>query len=199
MSGAGKTYWSKRFEKVGYRRFSVDEFITVKLNKELKSKGFKGTEDVSYWMGQPYDKRYPKTSKKYLHFENEAMFDIFAEINKLGENSNVVIDTTGSVIYLDDKIMNKLDTISTVIHLSIPESVQKEMYNLYLKDPKPVIWGHSYRKNNGESNEEALCRCYPDLLQYRLRKYKKNSDFELEYKSLRKPGFKIHDFLQLIK
>jgi len=33
------------------------------------------------------------------------------------------------------------------------------MFDLYLKDPKPVIWGNAFSKKNGETNKKAMRRC----------------------------------------
>lgn len=199
MSGVGKTHWSKRLEQSGFIRFCVDDIIQNKLKKELQTRGFSDINDVSVWMGQPYDKRYQENSQKYLQFEKDSINEILAQIKKLDENTNVVIDTTGSMIYHGTDSMKSLSKFTKIIHLNTPSTIQEEMCKLYFKDPKPVIWGHIYQKNNDENNTEALINCYPKLLEYRLRKYKKYADIEIDYHTLRKLKFNVKDFLKLIK
>lgn len=173
MSGVGKTYWSTRLAQYGFVRFCCDDIIEQKLENELKPLGYAGIADVSKWMGQPYDARYEATSRKYLQFEKEAMQEIFDATSSLPKDTNVVIDTTGSVIYTDDIILQQLKEVSRIIYLETSQSVQKKMYELYLQDPKPVIWGRSFSKKANESNIEALARCYPQLLVYRSQYYQK--------------------------
>ncbi len=113
-------------------------------------------------------------------------------------NTDIVIDTTGSVVYLDEKILKKLKLWTTVIYLEIPKQIEKEIFNRYLLHPKPVIWGESFKKKENETNNQALARCYPDLLNFRKRKYEKLADMTIYYHELRKKTFGSHDFLRLI-
>lgn len=200
MSNAGKTYWSMKLVSTGFRRFGVDEMIKEKLEEELKDTGFSGIEDVAKWMGQPYDERYPDTSKKYLDAETEAVKEILQQLeNNSSSKENVVIDTTGSIIYTGDQIMKELAELTTVVHLHTPKSVQQKMYEAYLTNPKPVIWGSSFNVLNGESHHEALRRCYPKLLDFRTKRYPKYAHVTLDYFLLRQPDFTVWNFLQLIK
>lgn len=196
MSGSGKTYWSGKLEQKGFKRICCDDLIEEKLFQELKSCGQAGLRDVARWMGQPFDKRYPETSKKYIECERQVMDEILAGINS---EQNSVIDTTGSVIYLNKEILDKLAKATWVIYLETPEKYQKIMYKLYLDDPKPVYWGKSFSRREGETNMEALARCYPNLLALRIRQYGKLADITLPYETLQRPGFGIDDFLSLIK
>lgn len=198
MSGSGKTYWSKKLEEKGFKRFCCDDLIEEKLGKELKHLGYSGIAGVSRWMGQPYDKQYEQTSNQYLDFEKEVMNQVLSFVEKADENENIVIDTTGSVIYTGDEILKKLTKLTKVIYLETPASVKEEMYQLYLKDPKPVIWGESFNKQNNESDMDALARCYPELLAFRTKQYEKLSDITLDYHMLRKSDTTLEKFIKLI-
>ncbi len=195
MSGSGKTYWSKKFEENGFVRFCCDDIIEKKLENELKPLGYSGIADVSKWMGQPYDTRYEEASQKYLTFERETMQEIFEVITALPFEQNVIIDTTGSVIYTGDVILSKLLEISRVIYLETSQSVQKEMYELYIRDPKPVIWGTSFNKKIGETDMEALARCYPQLLEYRSKKYAQHSHKTVVHGVHKNPNTTIQQLL----
>lgn len=199
MSGSGKSHWSKKLQKIGFKRFCCDALIEEKLGEELKAQGYSGIQDVAKWMGQPFDLQYKKSSKKYLQFEKEILEEIFTYINKLPFKGDIIIDTTGSVVYLDEELLGILTKISKVIYLETPDSVKEEMYQLYRKDPKPVIWGDAYNRAKSEDAWKALAKCYPKLLAYRSKKYKKLAHIILDYHTLRSKNFTTELFLQAIQ
>ena len=199
MSGTGKTHWAKKLINHGFLHLSCDDLIEKKLEPELSKYGYKGLEDVGRWMGQPYEPSYKDASKKYLEKEGEVVEEILDHIQTVPNGTDIVIDTTGSVVYLQEKILNKLKLWTTVIYLEVPKQVEKEIYNMYLLHPKPVIWGDSFKKRDHETNAQALARCYPDLLKFRKKRYEKLADMTIYYHSLRKGTFGSHDFLRLIE
>lgn len=198
MSGAGKSHWSRRLEREkGYKKYSCDELIEKDLASELAFLGYKGINDVSRWMGQPYDERYAINSKRYLELEARALQCSLEKI-KNGESGNdIAMDTTGSVVYLPPELLLKLKQLTKVVYLETPEFVMEKMINLYLADPKPVIWGDLYRPLPGEDKTETLKRCYPDLLRYRLNLYDKLADVRVDY-SRKEKDFTADDLLKII-
>lgn len=200
MSNSGKTYWSKKLEKKGFIRFGCDDLIEKKLEKELRQCGYSGIKDVAKWMGQPYEKKYLKNSQKYLEFEKQAMADSLLKIgNKFTNGENIVIDTTGSLIYIDEKIILRLKTLTKIVYLDTPDSIKEEMYRNFLKNPKPVIWGTIFKKIEDEKPFKALAKYYPILLAYRTRKYQKYADITADYFLLRRKSFTLINFLQLLR
>ena len=199
MSNSGKTHWSKKLEEQGFKRFCCDDIIEEKLGDELKRLGYHGIEDVAKWMGQPYDTQYPETSKRYLDFEKETMKEILAYLQNASDEEKIVVDTTGSAIYTGDEIMQELSRLTTIVYLDTPDSVKQEMYEAYIKNPKPVIWGNSYNQNEGETTLAALARCYPELLAYRTSKYKHYADVTIAYEEQRYEEFGIKNFIHIIK
>lgn len=197
MSGSGKTYWSKKLEKAGYLRICCDDLIEERLSDELVKLGYKGIQDVARWMGQPYEERYKQSSKKYLNLETEIMKNVLETLKTL-RKENIVVDTTGSVIYAGQAILTALRKLTTIAYLNVPESVKEEMFEIFLKDPKPIFWGKSFQKNNKESNLQALSRCYPKLLQYRSILYKRYADITIDYFTLRKNHLYATSFLKTI-
>ena len=180
MSGAGKSFWSNRLEKEReYQKYSCDELIEKKLSPELARLGCKGVNGLSHWMGQPYDERYALNSDRYLKLEARVLGDSLKEIEN-NKNKNIVVDTTGSVIYLPPELLRKLKQIARIIYLEVPESAIEKMSRLYLTDPKPVIWGNLYKPFPGEDKTEALKRCYPALLKYRIGLYQKLADIDIK-------------------
>lgn len=196
MSGSGKSHWSKKLEGQGFQRFCIDDLLEKKLETALKQLGYQGLTDLAKWMRQPYEDRYARTSATYLEYEQKTMHEVigFLEDHKQ-KNQDVVVDTTGSVIYIDPNILRKLSELTTIIYLETPQSVQQEMYELYKKDPKPVIWGKSFSKKSTETNSEALARCYPKLLAFRTMRYKKLADVTLQYDELHNERFQLQKFI----
>lgn len=199
MSGSGKSYWSKKLQKKGFRRFCCDDLIEAKLGDALKKLGYSGIQDVAKWMGQPFDEQHTDASRKYLQCEKEILEKIAGEIRKIPDKEDIVIDTTGSVIYMKKNILDKLIQLTKIIYLNIPASVKDDMYKLYLSDPKPIVWGNSFKKNADESNMEALSRCYPKLLASRAQKYEKIAHIVLDYAIHRRQGFSIDAFIKTIR
>ncbi len=194
MSNSGKSHWSQLLEEhKNFVMFCCDDMIEEKLGPELKELGFSGVSDVGKWMGQPYDERYKENSRKYLDSEIDVMKEIFEEIKK-NSYEKVVIDTTGSVVYTGDEILKKLKEISRVIYLETPQSIQNHMLKAYMKYPKPVYWGNSYKIMDGENCTAALVRCYSELLSFRTKLYEGLADLTLDYNELRNSEFNIDDF-----
>ncbi len=199
MSSAGKTHWSHELQRNGYTRITCDELIERKLEPELRRHGYQGLNDVARWMGHPFDPQYPKTSTTYLSFEVEVMEEIFSDIEQLrGKSSKIVIDTTGSVIYTTPSVLHQLKEHTTIIYLDIPQEKKQELYQEFLRNPKPIIWGDLYRKREEESQEQALARCYLELLTYRSKQYEKIADITIPFDIHRQEGFTAADFVHHI-
>lgn len=200
MSNVGKTYWSKKLESLGFYRLGCDDLIENKLEKELKKYGYSGINDVARWLGQPYEKQYGENSLKYLNFETQAVEEIIQRINcRLLNGKKVVIDITGSVIYLGEKIVFKLKKSTKIVYLDTPMSVQKRMFEAYIQNPKPVIWGNHFIKEKGQTDFEALTACYPKLLAYRTSKYKEYADITIDYSFQRADNINTKKFINFIQ
>ena len=198
MSGSGKSHWSSKLQERGFERFCCDDLIEARLGRELKSLRYSGIQDVARWMGQPFDPQYGRTSQRYLDFEGEVVREVLATIEQSASHRDTVIDTTGSVIYLANDILQGLRTRTRVVYLETPDSVKKEMYRLYLADPKPVIWGSSFLREDGETNMQALSRCYPLLLAYRTARYARFAHITFDYDTLRSPDFTVDNFMDKV-
>lgn len=199
MSCSGKSYWSKKLEEKGFKRFCCDNFIGKELCGRVDGLNHYGIVDLAKWMGQPFDPQYKSTSQAYLDFERKGMVLALAAIENSKPSENSVIDTTGSVIYLGEEILSRLSATTKVVYLETPNSFMKEMYKLYREDPKPVIWGNAFNKKGGETNFEALSRCYSDLLAFRAKEYRKIADITLDYNTLRNPDFTVDQFMGAIE
>lgn len=198
MSNAGKSYWSKKLEKKRFERICCDDMIEESLAKTGVYHGGVGTSGVSSWMGQPYEKRYKKRSEQYLQAERAVMREILRMLQDASQTKNIVIDTTGSIIYAGEDVLRQFRQQTIVVYLETHGSVEKDMYEAYLKHPKPVIWGDKFVSKNSESEYEALARCYPDLLRYRSTMYKALAHITFEYDTIRREAFSAEDLLTVI-
>jgi shikimate kinase len=199
MSGSGKSYWAKQLSGIGFKCFSCDEMIASNLSDELvKADG--SIMPMGKWMGLPYRQGYLERESKYLAHEKQVLEKILETIDKnYGDpERNIVIDTTGSVIYTGEEILNKLRNYTTVVHMETPPRIQDQMYQAYLTRPRPVLWQGKFCKKPYEKNKEALTRCYAELLAYRERLYKQYAHLTIEYDRYRKKGLNVIDFLKEI-
>jgi shikimate kinase len=197
MSGSGKSYWADQLAGIGFRRFSCDEMIASKLSGELvRADG--SAMSMGKWMGLPYQANYLDRESKYLAHEKQVLQGIFKiiENNYADPESNIVIDTTGSVIYTGEEILDKLRKYTTVVYLETPLQIQDQRCRAYLARPRPVLWQGKFSKKSHEKNKDALARCYQELLAYRERLYKRYAHITIDYDGYRKEGLNVADFLR---
>ncbi len=174
MSGSGKTYWSRKLAEFGFHRVSCDDRIEeqLQLQFQLHRDGYSGIQGVARWTGHPYEAGYQERQAAYLAAETKVVKEILETLER-GVTRDLVIDTTGSVVYTGEELCRGLLARSIVVHLESSLTDFEVMFQQYSKDPKPVVWGDLFRRQENETNEAALARCYKDLLQYRRTLYEK--------------------------
>ncbi|MBL4644452.1 MAG: hypothetical protein JKX80_01140 [Candidatus Pacebacteria bacterium] len=187
MSNVGKSYRSRVLHgELSFLWFNVDEGIQKELN-------FASMEDISNWLGQPTEKTYGEREERYLEIENSLTKNASMQT----DGKNLVFDTTGSDVHLKENTLKILRENCLVVHLDAGDDSLEKLVEKYFEMPKPVAWcGHLNREPN-ETSEEALRRCYPTLLEFRLKQYRKLSHLNI-------PAHKVHDknaeeTLQIIK
>jgi len=199
MSGSGKSYWSAKLSDFGFRRFCCDELITARLSSELRRKD--GTRmELGEWMGFPFDPGYEMREARYLSCEVEVLTEILDWLETPGNakaRENVVVDTTGSVIYTGEALLKRLKSLSTMVHFTSPPSAREAMLRTYMSKPRPVLWRGLFSKQAAESDEDALRRCYELLLNTRERLYHELADLELDHYTRRNPDFDVSALLLL--
>ena len=199
MSGAGKSYWSSKLINQGFHSFCCDDLIEKKLEEFLWLPNGKKLS-MAQWMGHPYEPQYIQAEQNYLEFEVEMMESICSFLREdRYKDKNVVVDTTGSLIYTGATLIGCLREITTIVYLKAQLGSIKAMYETFLRDPKPVLWQGRFNKHSQESNQEALLRCYPELLRSRQREYERYADVVIDFETLRKRGFGVKGFLETIQ
>src|SRR5215213_9905961 len=124
MSNVGKSHWAKELGKKGFHIIHADRIIAQKI----------GTENLSSWLGQPYDSEYKKKSELFLANEKETIIEILNKIENSSKDENAVIDPGGSIIYLEKQVLQKLKNLTKVVYLEAPINVVQEMSELYLRN-----------------------------------------------------------------
>lgn len=200
MSGVGKTTWSQRLEKdAGFTRITCDDIIEKKLGTLLTKLGYSGTDGMAKWMGLPYEEQYIKNSEIYLELERQSLVEtldyICTHANRL---NNIVIDTTGSVIYLDESVIQLLKQLTTLVYLETTEHVNQELFNTFVANPKPIYWGYHFNQKHGEEPDEAVKRCFPEVIAYRSQRYAEFAHVTVDYEICRNSTISTKDFISYI-
>jgi shikimate kinase len=198
MSGTGKSTWAARLAERGFRCFCCDEMITAKLSPELVRPDGKAMT-VGEWMGFPYEPHYKERESAYLACEMEVLDEICAYLSdaKSKPEENIVVDTTGSVIYVGEETLRKLRRHTVVVHLATPPEVWEHMLKAYVANQRPVLWRGLFSQEPNESMEEALARCYPRLLSAREQLYERCAHVIVDYYT-RQGSFGVDDLLEIV-
>lgn len=176
MSGIGKTFWSTRLAEA-YRlpRVEIDELISLstELRDLLKDRPeTTPTEQMANYFGFPWSEGFEEREGLYLSIERAVMRQDFPP--------GALIDLTGSAVYHPDEL-RRLARRGLVIHFETPPERREEMLRTFLEHPKPVCWNRYFSRRKGESEMEALRRCYASLLHYRETLYEEHADVSIPY------------------
>jgi shikimate kinase len=170
MSGAGKTFWTRKIAETGVPAISCDDKIEEKLAPELAAGGFRGINGVAAWMGWPDSATYAEREAQYLAEEVETLDEILSRLER-DPRKSLVLDTTGSVIYTGNHLLHRLRKLMTVVYLAAGDAEQQLLIERYLHDPKPVLWRGAFVAKDRESPRETAARCYPHLIASRRQSY----------------------------
>lgn len=197
MSNIGKTSWSKKLADLNFQTINCDDLIENKLKKQLERAGLKSLTGVAKWLGHPYEKTFTQREHQYIKHESIIMDEILEKNQRV--NKNTVIDTTGSVIYCHENVISKLKKNSLVVYIQATKQMEDDMYENFLKNPKPIVWQSIYKSRKGETMEQTLKRCYKELLDYRRKLYENLADITIPYTELNLEKLTAPDFLSLIQ
>jgi len=188
MSGAGKSYWTKRLAAEKIPAISCDDQIEARLAAPLHAGGFRGINGVAAWMAWPDNPTYIERESQYLSEEIAALDEVLSSLEK-NPDSDLILDTTGSVIYTGNNLLFRLRKLMTVVYLAASVEEQQLLIQRYLKDPKPVLWRGAFQPRAGESPQETVARCYPVLIESRRQSYQALAHCSVAVAELRKlPG-----------
>lgn len=186
MSGVGKTYWSIQLEQLNYHRISCDELISDRIVKNLSDeKDF--TLALGDWLGYPWNADFIDKEKIYLDYEQQFM----KELSEQELPMPVILDSTGSIIYCPDSILQKIKDNFLMVYLSLTEEKKTELLNSYLQQPRPILWQGYF------SSKAEIAENYLNLIETREKLYKKYAQVEIHYNALQKIKT-AKEFLNLI-
>ena len=197
MSGAGKTHWSRLLANDGYRRYPCDELIEKRLGEALRRPdGEMAT--LGEWMGLPYQPSYADHERRYLECEAQILDEILDEIESLDANQDLVVDTTGSVVYLSPRALERLRATTKIVYLTTPDRVLNQMFAAFRQNVRPVVWHGHFHPIPGETDQDSVAHCFPELMRERDALYTKWADVRLEYDEHRRDA-SAKEFLDLIE
>jgi len=199
MSGVGKSYWAKQLAKARWLHLDCDAMIAERLSEIIEvGDDEEPVHAIGRWMGMPWSPGYAEREARYLELERGVTTQAIDRASSGGQDQPAVIDTTGSVVYTGDKILSRLKSATRVVYFDTPVAVRQQMIELYLREPKPVLWQGVYRPEPSEPQDESLARCYADLLADRDRRYRELADVVVDYHALREPGVEVEQLLAMI-
>jgi shikimate kinase len=198
MSGAGKTFWTKKLAESGVPAISCDDRIEQRLAPKLAPGGYAGINGVAAWMGWPDSVTYAEREAEYLAEEIHTLDEILQQLEKDAQKS-LVLDTTGSVIYTGNHLLMRLRRQMTIVYLAASAKEQKLLIERYLNNPKPVLWRGAFQPKPGETAQETVGRCYPALIAARRQSYEALAHCTLAVADLRDAGLNAPEFLNMIR
>ena len=198
MSGAGKTFWTKKLAANGFPAISCDDGIEEKLASRLAAGGYSGINGVAAWMGWPDSETYSQRELEYLAEEIHTLDEILTELEQQPLKS-LVLDTTGSVIYSGNNLLMRLRRQMTIVYLAASAKEQQLLIERYLNDPKPVLWRGAFQPKPGEKPRETVARCYPALIAARRQSYEALAHCTLQVADLRDGSLDVPSFLRMVQ
>eukprot|EP00741_Cyanophora_paradoxa_P000345 tig00000403_g336.t1 len=173
FTGTGKSLRASQLkEQHGFEMAGVAELLAEDLEfggKVEVPPGVDPLDAVEDWLGYPTDKGFKEREKTYL-----AEIDKQVRLNAVPElGGNFVLDTVASVAFLPQETLEVLRERYFIIHFEPSDQELKDMVEWYTAPggKYPVVWGDFWLQRQS-SEEEALRRCYPEMLRWRRQKYK---------------------------
>lgn len=198
MSGAGKSFWTKKLAEAGHPTVCCDDRIEQRLAPRLSAGGFTGINGVAAWMGWPDSRTYVEREADYLAEEIHTLDEVLTELEKQREKS-LVLDTTGSVIYSGNNLLMRLRRQTTIVYLAASAEEQQLLIERYLSDPKPVLWRGAFQAKPRETPHQTVARCYPLLIAARRQSYEALAHCTLQVAALRDGSLDAPAFLRMIQ
>jgi shikimate kinase len=198
MSGAGKSFWTKKLAESGYPAISCDDQIERRLAPRLAAGGYTGINGVAAWMGWPDSPTYAGREADYLAEEIHTLDEVLTELEKQ-RGKSLVLDTTGSVIYTGNNLLMRLRRHMTIVYLAATVEEQQLLIERYLSDPKPVLWRGAFQAKPKETPRETAARCYPLLIAARRQSYEALAHCTLAVAALRDGSPDAEAFLKMIR
>ncbi len=113
---------------------------------------------------------YALREAEYLAAEIATLDEVLTDLAR-NPSRELILDTTGSVIYTGNNLLLRLRRQMTIVYLAASAAEQQLLIQRYLSDPKPVLWRGAFQPKKGETPRETVARCYPTLIAARRQSY----------------------------
>lgn len=188
MSNIGKTRTAQKLaEAYKLDVVEVDKIIWGRL-------GFDDMDDFADWQGQPYEEGYQEREKELIALEAEATKKAIND-----SDSGQILDTTGSVIYIDPAIRRELKESFYVVHIKAEPNDMERLKWDYFDNPKPLIWGRQFKPKPNLTDRENVFECYPKLLMSRAKDYTAMADATITSSFVLDEANSAEDILMALK
>ena len=165
MSNIGKSY-------SGMRLATSHDFTLTEVDKLIwEELGETDMDAFAAWQGQPYSDGYDDRERQSIALETRATARSLET-----EARNPLLDTTGSVIYTDAAVLDRLSRKWFTVYIEAAPEHLERLQQLYFTQPKPLAWNGHYRRIDGLDETESLRACYPGLLASRHARYSALAD-----------------------
>ena len=182
MSGAGKSALAPAIQNE--LSTQCHDYDTVEIDQQIADALNLGdVREVGTWMGTPETEGYATKQNQYL--EHETQFTREA-IERACAGENLIIDTTGSLPHIDQKVHTLIQESSQicVVYLKTPKNFVDKKIAQFIADveagiPKPIVWGDFclYMSGNADcQNNQHIESCYPALVEFRNKIYSQLAD-----------------------
>jgi len=198
MSGAGKSFWTRKLAAQGSPAVCCDDLIEQRLQPLLAAGGHQGIGGVAAWMSWPDSPHYAEREAQYLQEEIAVLGEVLDDLSRDAQKT-LVLDTTGSVIHAGNHLLLRLRRQMTVVYLAASEQERQLLIERYLADPKPVLWRGAFQPRPGETPRDTVARCYPALIAARRQSYEALAHCTIPLAELREPSLTAADFLEKIQ
>lgn len=168
MSNIGKSY-------SGMRLATHYDFTLIEVDRLIwDALGETDMDAFAAWQGQPYSDGYDDRERQSIALESKA-----TRKSLTTEARNPLLDTTGSVIYTDDDVLDDLRRNWFTVYIEAAPEHLERLKEQYFAQPKPLAWNGHYRKRNGMDETESLLASYPELLTSRHEAYAQLADHRI--------------------
>lgn len=188
MSNIGKSYTTMRLAtRYDFNLIEVDRIIRENL-------GHNDMDAFAKWQGHPYTEGYSERETESIALETRSTRKALGTSMR-----NPMIDTTGSVIYTEQDVLDTLRKDYYVIYIEAMNEHLERLKTQYFKQPKPLIWAGHYDKIEDKTKTESILECYPKLLKSRGKLYAELADVTLPSTMILNPNVSIQDIFEALK
>ena len=190
MSNIGKSFTASRMAKAfNFELIEIDTMIRERM-------GHESMEKFAEWQGHPFEPGYKEREDLSIQMETSATQQA-VDMGK--DRGNIILDTTGSVIYIDSPVRRHVRENFYVVHIKAEPSDLDRLTGEYFDNPKPLVWGCHYRPVPGLSGRESIHLCYPKLLMSRAKDYAAMADQTVTSSFVLNPNTTDQDLFNAIK